>query len=164
MYAQPFKVGFKIVWSVLKSCCMFQRIVPFCYCHTVSHTEAVFGQGSWEVCTAANSLPFKHPFLSETAMCLVPVNSLLCPPPPLKLSARRTILGREMIVRNIVRPNGTLWCVDPPFSIKGKANTCTKASGQQIHQHYLNGGTSSYSIRWLTGKMNLAMATHLESS
>ena len=39
------------------------------------------------------------------------------------------------------------------------------ASGQQIHQHYLNGGTSSYSITWLTGKMNLGnSAAHRGSS
>lgn len=39
-----------------------------------------------------------------------------------------------------------------------------KSSGQQIHQHYLNGGTSSYSITGLTGKMNLGNWAHRGSS
>lgn len=44
----------------------------------------------------------------------------------------------------------------PPFLDK----VGQKASGQQIHQNYLNGGTSSYSITWLTRRMNLGDVAH----
>lgn len=113
-------------------------------------------------------LPFKQPFPQRDSLALSASQPRLPSHEPLHTHIHTPIVS--LLKR--LSAEGEKWsCMvrsEKRYIVMGLSPCFNKveqkASGQQTHQHYLNGGTSSYSITWLTGKMNLGNSAHRGSS
>lgn len=110
-------------------------------------------------------LPFKQPFPLRDSLALSASQPRLSGHEPPRTHIHPPIAS---LLKEAVRGKMIMYGQTQRYIVKGLPPRFNKmeqkAPGQQIHQHYLNGGTSSYSITWLTGKMNLGNSAHLESS